>query len=164
MTDIVFRLAAPLPLLNVQLRQHWANRAAVKKDLAWEVLAVLGRARPAAPIEFAQVTIWRHSIQAPDWDNLVASAKNLLDVLQPASERHPYGLGVIASDDQAHLKLAVHHVKAKTRTEQCTLVRIRPLDGPVAAVAQADCPLTPGGGAMLLSSGAAGLMVREEAA
>jgi hypothetical protein len=134
MADLVFRLAAPLPLLNVQLRQHFAQRGAAKKDLAWEVLAALGRARPAQPLQRVEVTIWRHSVQAPDQDNLVASAKSLLDVLQPASKRHPYGVGVISGDDPARLRLAVHHVKAKHRTDQHTLVRVRAVESmPVAA-------------------------------
>jgi hypothetical protein len=127
MSDIVFRLARPLPLLNVQLRQHWKERANERKDLAWEVVAALGRARPAAPIEFAEIVTWRHSVQQPDEDNLQASRKGLHDVLQPSSERHPYGLGVILGDDPGHLRSIIHHVKAKSRLEQYTLVRIRDL-------------------------------------
>ena len=122
MDPIVIRLAAPLPLLNVWERMHFTARSKFKTALAWEVLAEIGR-KPATPIEVADITVWRHSIRAPDGDNLIAKA--LLDVLQPASKRHPYGLGIIAGDDPAHLVLAVHHVQAATRTEQCTRIRIR---------------------------------------
>lgn len=127
MSDIVFRLARPLPLLNVQLRQHWSKRGNERKDLAWEIVAALGRARPEKLIEFADICIWRHSVQRPDDDNLQASKKGLLDVLQPPSKRHPYGLGVIIGDDPGHLRSIIHHVKAQHRTDQYTVIRIRDL-------------------------------------
>jgi len=120
--EFSFRLAKPLPLLNVWERTHWRKRAKIKKDLAWEVLSLIG-ATPEAPFERARVRVFRHSVRAPDQDNILVKA--LLDVLQPASKRHPYGLGVIAGDDPAHVMCEAQHVFAQTRKAQCTEVLIQ---------------------------------------
>lgn len=135
MIEMTFRLAAPLPLLNEWERMHFRAKGRHKTDLAWEILAALGR-KPAQPIERAEVLVWRHSIRAPDQDGLIA--KRLLDALQPASKRHPYGIGVIAGDDPARLVFRIQHVRAKHRTDQCTVVVIRELAAiePVAMAAE----------------------------
>ncbi len=122
---IVFRLIAPLPLLNVWERLHWRTRGAFKKALAVEIFAELAGRIPSRPIQRAEVTIWRHSIRTADEDNLLA--KSLLDVLQPSSKRHPYGIGVIAGDDPAHVVTRFFQVKEKKREGQCTRVSIRDL-------------------------------------
>ena len=122
MTEYTFRLAAPLPLLNAWERTHYRAKARHKVALAWEVLAAVGT-KPAKPIDRAEVLIWRHSVREPDQDGLIA--KGILDVLQPASKRHPYGLGIIAGDDPAHLVCRIQHVTAKRRADQCTRVVIR---------------------------------------
>jgi hypothetical protein len=105
--------------MNVWERMHFRAKARFKTALAWEILAGIGR-KPAAPIERAQVTVWRHSIREPDNDGLIV--KHLLDSLQPASKRHPYGIGVIAGDDPAHVECKIHHVNAKRRSDQGTVV------------------------------------------
>jgi hypothetical protein len=120
--EFTFRLAKPLPLLNVWERMHWRRKGKFKKDLAWEILALLG-ATPAQPFERARIRVFRHSIFAPDQDNLIVKA--LLDVLQPPGKRHPYGLGVIAGDDPAHVTCDIQHVFAQTRKAQCTEVLIQ---------------------------------------
>lgn len=123
MREITFRLAGPLPLLNEWERMHWAKRGAFKKALAREVWAAQLGALPSEPIKYATVKIWRHSIRQPDQDNLIAKA--LLDVLQPAGKRHPYGLGIIAGDDPGHVHARIYHVQALRRVDQGTRVVIR---------------------------------------
>ncbi len=79
----------------------------------------------AAPMEYATVQVWRHGIQEPDYDNLFASLKGLMDVLQPVSKRHPYGCGVILNDSPKHVYTRIHHVQAQKRVDQHTRVVIR---------------------------------------
>jgi hypothetical protein len=55
---------------------------------------------------------------------MVGGAKALLDVLQPPSKRHPYGLGVIAGDDPAHLTVEYRSVQASRRRDQKMVIEI----------------------------------------
>jgi hypothetical protein len=77
----------------------------MRKALAWEVVAAIGRQRPLVPIQRAMILVERYAPRLYDDDNLVGSVKHLLDVLQPVSPRHPTGLGVIASDAPGALQL-----------------------------------------------------------
>ena len=124
MGEITFRLDAPLPLLNRWERMHWRAKSKHKQELAREIWA-LTAGQVAAPLERAEVLVWRHSIREPDHDGLIV--KSLLDALQPASKRHPYGIGIIAGDDSEHVTCKIQHVTAKRRAEQCTVVVIRDL-------------------------------------
>lgn len=124
--EICFRLIAPLPLLNVWERMHWTMRKNFKRSLAAEIFAELGGQCFPVPMARAKVTIWRHSIRAPDADNLISKA--LLDVLQPISNRHPYGLGIIAGDDPDHLISTIAHVDTARRADQCTRVLIQNME------------------------------------
>lgn len=121
---IHFALPRTLPLLNSLLRTHWSKRRRNTTTLAWEVRGALDGQLPTHPLLRARVVIERWSVGTPDRDGLVASCKPLLDVLQPASDRHPYGLGVIAGDDPAHLTLEVLGRRAATRAGQQTVVTI----------------------------------------
>jgi hypothetical protein len=123
--DITFRLAAPLPTLNRWERMHWRERHIFKRFLATEVMALTAGMRPAEPWQHVAVLVFRHSIGTPDGDNTIAKA--LLDVLQPPSKRHPYGLGIIAGDDPAHCRCSVKGIKVRFRPDQCTRVVIREL-------------------------------------
>jgi hypothetical protein len=120
-----FRLAAPLPLQNRWERMHWAERKTLKKLLAWEIRSLLAGQIPEKPINFVHVQVWRRSISEPDQDGLIVKA--LLDVLQPSSQRHPYGLGIIKDDKRSNCISSINHVQVKHRTEQCTRVVIREL-------------------------------------
>lgn len=128
--DILFKLSKPLLLPNRKKQMHWAKRSEVVHDLSDEVARAITNA-PPGPLGFASIHIMRYSTQQPDQDNLDESRKFLLDVLQPRSKRHPYGLGIIAGDDPAHLKSEIQHVYVKTRAEQKTLVRIRDLSNTI---------------------------------
>lgn len=127
MVEIRFKLARPLPSLNELMRTNKFKYKAEREALAWEVVAMIGRQRPAKPIERAELIIHRHSVGTLDDDNLKSCRKALTDVLQPPSKRHPNGLGVIVGDDPAHLKAEVHQVRVNHLAEQHTLVVIRDL-------------------------------------
>ena len=122
---IRFDLPFVLPSLNTLIRLHWSQRGKLIRSLSGTVAALtVDLPRGAAPIDRARVTVIRHAIQEIDPDNLAASAKHLLDVLQPRSERHPHGLGLIAGDDPAHLVLDVQTEPALKRANQRTVVLI----------------------------------------
>lgn len=125
MRPLVISLPKLLPAQNVALRTHWASRRKARINLAWEIAAELGRQRTLAPIERASVEITRYYCGTPlDPDNLAASAKHVLDVLQPPSRRCPTGLAVIAGDDPAHLALTLRQVRVPHRHQQRTLIMI----------------------------------------
>lgn len=127
MTDLSIKLVRPLPSLNVLQRTNKHVYKKARQDLAWEVVAELGRRRPAKPFERAELTVTRYSVGMLDEDNLQACRKALTDVLQPTSKRHPNGLGIILNDDPVHLKSTVLQVRVKHLAEQHTLVVIRDL-------------------------------------
>lgn len=81
---------------NGLLRMHWAKRKRMARD--WWHLLNPGVGHPGLPMQECKVTIKCHVRRPMDQDNRVFRAKVLLDVLQPASPRHPHGLGIIASD------------------------------------------------------------------
>ena len=103
-----FTLPYALPSLNKLLRMHWSERKKEAKRMSESVAAVTAHLpKGAKPPEHARVTVVRYASRAMDEDNLYGSVKHLLDVLQPKSERHPFGLGLIAGDDPAHLTVTV---------------------------------------------------------
>lgn len=141
MREIHITLAKPLKLPNRRnLGANWkaahAARAAERRILSAEILAQLVGNRPEQPFAFAEVVVRRIGIRAPDYDNLWASAKALLDCLQPSTDRRKYGVGIIAGDDPKRLVLRVEHVQAPRLCEQRTVVVIRELAAmPVEVVA-----------------------------
>jgi hypothetical protein len=137
LTEIMFRLAKPLPLPNrVGLGRTMFAAAGVRKEvrrkLAAEIWAALGCRLPVRPFGRARIMVERHGIREPDEDNLRASVKALFDVLQPATANRAYGLGIIAGDDKRRLEQQVVHVRAAKLADQCTLVRIFDLSQEVA--------------------------------
>lgn len=118
-----FTLKAPLLLPNRKKNLHWAAQSNLINALSQEVAQIIGPG-PQEPIAKAHIRVLRYGLKAPDRDNLHASLKWLLDVLQPRSPRHPYGLGIIAGDDPEHLTHEIHHVQVKARAEQRTVVKI----------------------------------------
>lgn len=116
---IEFTLRRPLPLLNEMLRMHWAARRLLRRELADEIALMVPGVRE--PFERAAVTVTRYGMRPVDPDNLCV--KHLLDVLQPRSERHPNGLGLIRGDDPARLTLSVIGIVVP-KADQRTTVRI----------------------------------------
>lgn len=110
MIDVTIPLRTPT--LNEWQRMHWAKRKRVGQDIAWAILA----AHPLRkePMKRCLITIERTSAQAPDHDGLIGGLKPLLDALQPASKRHPYGLGLIEDDGPGCVvELRAIHVAGK---------------------------------------------------
>lgn len=105
-----------LPLPRERSRRSWTatKKARFRRSLARQIAVQLGGAWRYRPYRFAHVNVYRHSAGEVDDDNLVASVKELLDVLQPLSARCPDGLGVILGDDPKHID---------RRCSQCTAAR-----------------------------------------
>lgn len=120
---IAFRIAnLPLPnrVRGKAACWQWVKASKLRKALAEEVAACLPVPRPAA-LEKARVEIVRYTVSLADEDNLHASVKPLLDVLQPAgSAGRKYGLGMIESDSPASLHLIVRQEKVHRRALQRT--------------------------------------------
>lgn len=120
---IWFRLGAPLRTLNEIKRMHHRVYSRYRASLALEVSALTTGRRPAVPFKRAYVRVERHSAGTVDQDNLQASIKPLMDILQPFSVRCPSGLGIIAGDDPASVRVDVLQFKC-ARGQGSTLVDI----------------------------------------
>lgn len=132
---ITFTLPAPYPLVNRTSGYSHFTAARQKNQMQREVAAVAYHLRPPVPFDRAHVLIERHSVGAPDTDNLVGSAKRLIDCLttpRPLVVRTPgarqriknkRGLGFVVDDGPKHLTLEVRGVKCRLR-EQKTVVTI----------------------------------------
>lgn len=128
---IRFELPFDLPSLNSLLRGGGRNgkRRGVRKkrsDLAWSVSVAIGGQKPSSPLPRVRIRVERHSFRLLDpLDNLPASAKALMDVLQPYSTRHPAGLGIIADDSPlCVIHAEVVQFKLSGRAEPKTVVII----------------------------------------
>lgn len=134
MTKIItFTLREPLKLPNRRgiPQNRNAGAAILKKERAFlsqEIWALLGGRLPKEAFSYAQVKVFRHSLQEPDTDNLYASCKALLDVLQPVAKNRVYGLGIIENDKPSRCDLIVRHVRARKKDDQCTRVVITQLE------------------------------------
>lgn len=107
-----FTLPFRLLTFNQLMRMHFRKRKKHLSEIAWHVLALAGPP-PPQPFARARVVIERESTQEPDPDGLPATAKGLLDVLQPCSRRHPLGLGYILNDSSKCIDLEVRHMAGK---------------------------------------------------
>lgn len=125
MDRIEFVLPLRLPLLNPQLRTHWARRRKRALDLAWHVSILIPLVqRPLSPWDRASVLIERFSPKRPDRDNLVPCAKPLLDILQPLHPKvRPLGLGVILNDSDDCIDLSVVHVQSALEQTRVLIIR-----------------------------------------
>jgi hypothetical protein len=131
MREYCFTLSSPLQLPNrVNLGRSWqaaaGARAAARKALSLEVMAAVGPR--GEPMQYVEVLVWRHGIQAPDRDNCYAALKGLLDVLQPSGPKRVYGLGIIRDDSHQRCFAQILHVQARRRADQCTRVVVRETD------------------------------------
>jgi hypothetical protein len=130
--EITFRLSAPLQLPNRKMNLGWKAKGAITKKarelLSWEIRALIAGQIPDEPFLYSSVKVFRHGIIEPDRDNLYFSAKDLMDVLQPAITRRSFGLGVISDDKPSRCLFDIKHIKAPKRDAQCTVVVIQELD------------------------------------
>ena len=99
------------PMRNALDRMHYR----VKRRLMGNIADMLRAQIPNAsgtPFQFAKVEIVRCSAKEPDKDGLYGSVKPILDAMQVASKRHPYGAFIIENDDSDHIELVVRWEKA----------------------------------------------------
>ncbi len=71
-----------LPRINASDRRHW--RIILREKQRWQravAMAMLGQPKPEQPLLKAELTCIRRSSSAPDYDNLVAGFKSLIDEL-----------------------------------------------------------------------------------
>lgn len=110
-----------VPTLNDMIRMHFRKRAKLLKEVAWQVRLEAGPP-PTEPFKRVKVAVFRESTQEPDPDGIRATAKPILDVLQPCSKKHPVGLGWIIEDSaQCVVDLKVHHVKGVAQRTRVVL-------------------------------------------
>lgn len=114
------------PTLNDWQRMHWARRRRIGHAIAWEIKAQSAQwAHAGRPLTRCHVQIWRESTQEPDHDGLIGGLKPLLDALQPASKRHPYGLGLIVDDSpKCVLSLTASHVASKAARTRIVITEV----------------------------------------
>lgn len=98
------------PMTNNWSRMHFTDRKKVMERIG----AAVARSIPvsmlkALPLDSAHVRITRCSAVAPDPGGLSSMEKPILDALQQASKRHPYGAGVIVEDTADRLSYEVRH-------------------------------------------------------
>lgn len=98
------------PLTNGWSRMHFTRRKTEMERIG----AAVARAIPVSmlrqlPLKMAHVRITRLSAVAPDPGGLQSLEKPILDALQQASKRHPYGAGVIVEDSADRLSYEVKH-------------------------------------------------------
>ena len=135
MRQISFVLPAPYPLLNRSLRAHWSVRKRQQAAIRGTILEQIGGSPglPPEPFQKAHVVIERHSVGAPDYDNLVGGGKQLIDCLttpvmgKGGRQRNRRGLGIIVDDSPDHLTAEYHAVKCRL-CEQKTVVTITELE------------------------------------
>lgn len=125
---ITIDLSQAIPLQNVWQRWHWRRRGNYMKQLAWSVKAELMRtgvklASPKYPLPRVTMAVTRYNKFGPMPDPDGVIVKPLLDVLQPQSRRHPYGLGVILDDTE---EVILDMNKSTARGPERTHVEIYP--------------------------------------
>ena len=76
------------------------------------------------------------STGVPDTDNLYAACKPLLDVLQPATDRRVYGLGIIENDKPTKCELRAFDAPLPNRQLPFTRVIITEIDAKTIAAAR----------------------------
>lgn len=123
---IEFEIPLLLKLPNTMSGRHWSVHMAQRKKLKPMVEIALQQYFGCMPMEKAGVTITRYSTGSvrPDWDNLFASAKSLIDLLLVRCERHPHSFGIIIDDDPTRLTPYMFAERCETRKQQKTAVRI----------------------------------------
>lgn len=68
--------------LNVMLRKHHRVRTKISNDYKLVLKTLLrGKIRPIAPLEACKITIIRYNYRLLDYDNCVASYKNIIDLI-----------------------------------------------------------------------------------
>ena len=113
-------IALLAPSQNELLRMHWAKRKSRKAAVGWFIIEQFGRLPPSKALKRAKVYITRVAMgKEPDPDNLVASAKLILDALQDCN--------IIADDSPEHIDLDVRWQRAAKKADQKTIIEVLPV-------------------------------------
>jgi len=136
MSEIVIEIPEPWPLLNQWQRMHWRERRRTNERIAWLIRTSQGF-RVAqwrkTPIQQCAIVAERYhgngANHLPDFDNLYAGLKPMLDSLVPASKRHPHGLGLIQDDSPKHITSLAAHPYLKDAKGSRSVIRIIVPDG-----------------------------------
>lgn len=102
------------PMRNALDRMHHRAKRRLMDRIADALRAQIPPAS-GTPLHSAKVEIIRYSAKEPDRDGLYGSVKPILDAMQVASKRHPYGAFIIENDDNDHIDLHVRWEKASPR-------------------------------------------------
>lgn len=124
MNKIVISIPLLLPLPNQRRGVHWSVLYRERKRIADEMRLNALRVLSKDPFPRARVTVWRHSLHEPDTDNLYASCKHALDILQPCTPKRAYGLGMIENDKPSCCDLRAFWIKTARRTDQRTVIEV----------------------------------------
>lgn len=108
-------------------RMHWRNKKKLKERLAC-LLRSQAPLDVALPFAKAKVEVIRYSSSEPDRDNMHGALKPLLDAMQVASKRHPYGAYIIENDSSEHIELVVRWEKAPPKMGK-VVVLVTPIGG-----------------------------------
>lgn len=98
-------------LPNKWQRMHWRAKSRQLRELA-QIIALLVPQAVQKPQTNVRVSIVRYSSVEPDPD-AKQFVKPILDVMQPPSKRHPYGIGLIVDDSSEHIDLDVRWERCK---------------------------------------------------
>lgn len=105
-----FIIPGRLPSLNDLIHAMNHNRytgATLKREAEELVVWSAKAARLKAMNGPVHVTVtWYEGGNRRDRDNVVSGVKFILDALQPASKRHPRGIGIIPGDGPKHMPQA----------------------------------------------------------
>jgi hypothetical protein len=110
---LVFELPL-VPMRNAYDRMHFRAKRRLKDQLS----ALFCQQCPLAsgvPLPRCAIEIVRYSQVEPDPDNLHGFVKPILDAMQLASERHPYGASIIENDSSDYIELRVRWEKCPPR-------------------------------------------------
>ena len=123
---IEFMIPRLLKLPNKTIGTHWSESYRQRSQLRTMLEPILAPYIEHVPMERAKVTVTRFSCGAtrPDWDNLAAGAKPLIDLLLVASKTHPRSFGIIQDDGPTQVIPIMFAERVMTRVEQRTEVII----------------------------------------
>ena len=111
------RLDGLPPLQRSAARGHWAKDAGVVKRWRERTAFEIGRHKPRRPLVRAELEFERHSASEPDFDNLVASFKPILDGIVLA--------GVLADDKPSNIGSPRYYWRKASRGGGFVTVKLR---------------------------------------
>ena len=118
--DLVIDELPELP--NRLQRKHWSRIQGHRTLWHWRVRSAVARKGPGKPLDYAMVTMVRHSTRRPDRDNLWASWKPVLDGLVQC--------GVLIDDDDDHVDFHGGGWEPAKRKQQRVTIEVREVRSP----------------------------------